>query len=77
MDLVKQAGVRQQYIDQSVSLNLDFPSIATPKWINQVTMELGNKGLKHCTIQGLNQFLEVILLIEQLTLIVLHVMVNN
>ena len=31
MDLVKQAGVRQQYIDQSVSLNLAFPSIATPK----------------------------------------------
>ena len=25
MDLVKQAGVRQQYIDQSVSLNLGFP----------------------------------------------------
>ena len=39
MDLVKQSGVRQQYIDQSVSLNLAFPSIATPKWINQVTME--------------------------------------
>ena len=39
MDLVKQAGVRQQYIDQGVSLNLAFPSIASPKWINQVTME--------------------------------------
>ena len=39
-------GVRQQYIDQSVSLNLAFPSIASPKWINQVTMEAGNKELK-------------------------------
>ena len=46
MDLVKQAGVRQQYIDQSVSLNLAFPSIATPKWINQVTMEAWNQGIK-------------------------------
>ena len=27
MDLVKQAGVRQQYIDQTVSLNFAFPSI--------------------------------------------------
>ena len=46
MDLVKQAGVRQQYIDQAVSLNLAFPSIATPKWINQVTMEAWKQGIK-------------------------------
>jgi ribonucleoside-diphosphate reductase alpha chain len=46
MDLVKQAGVRQQYIDQSVSLNLAFPSIATPKWINSVTMEAWKQGIK-------------------------------
>ena len=46
MDLVKQAGVRQQYIDQGVSLNLAFPSIATPKWINQVTMEAWKQGIK-------------------------------
>ena len=46
MDLIKQAGVRQQYIDQSVSLNLAFPSIATPKWINQVTMEAWKQGIK-------------------------------
>ena len=46
LDLVKQAGVRQQYIDQSVSLNLAFPSIATPKWINQVTMEAWKQGIK-------------------------------
>jgi ribonucleoside-diphosphate reductase alpha chain len=46
LDLVKQAGVRQQYIDQSISLNLAFPSIATPKWINQVTMEAWKQGVK-------------------------------
>ena len=46
MDLVKQAGVRQQYIDQAVSLNLAFPSIASPKWINQVTMEAWKQGIK-------------------------------
>ena len=46
MDLVKQAGVRQQYIDQGVSLNLAFPSIASPKWINQVTMEAWKQGIK-------------------------------
>tara|TARA_B100001778_G_scaffold324380_1_gene318647 strand:+ start:1321 stop:3102 length:1782 start_codon:yes stop_codon:yes gene_type:complete len=46
MDLIKQAGVRQQYIDQGVSLNLAFPSIATPKWINSVTMEAWKQGIK-------------------------------
>ena len=33
LELINQAGIRQQYIDQSVSLNLAFPSVATPKWI--------------------------------------------
>jgi ribonucleoside-diphosphate reductase alpha chain len=46
LDLVKQAGVRQQYIDQAVSLNLAFPSTADPKWINQVTMEAWKQGVK-------------------------------
>ena len=32
--------------DQSVSLNLAFPSIATPKWINSVTMEAWKQGIK-------------------------------
>ena len=31
LELVNQAGLRQQYVDQSVSLNLAFPSEATPK----------------------------------------------
>jgi ribonucleoside-diphosphate reductase alpha chain len=46
LELVNQAGIRQQYIDQSVSLNLAFPSTATPKWINQVHMEAWKKGIK-------------------------------
>jgi ribonucleoside-diphosphate reductase alpha chain len=46
LELVKQAGIRQQYIDQSVSLNLAFPSEATPKWINQVHMEAWKNGVK-------------------------------
>jgi ribonucleoside-diphosphate reductase alpha chain len=46
LELVNQAGIRQQYIDQSVSLNLAFPSVSTPKWINQVHMEAWKKGIK-------------------------------
>jgi ribonucleoside-diphosphate reductase alpha chain len=46
LELVNQAGIRQQYIDQSVSLNLAFPSTATPKWINKVHFEAWKKGIK-------------------------------
>ena len=46
LELVKQAGVRQQYIDQAVSLNLAFPSQASPKWINQVHLEAWKQGIK-------------------------------
>ena len=46
MELVKQAGVRQQYIDQSVSLNLAFPTEATPRFISQVHMEAYKQGVK-------------------------------
>jgi len=46
LELIKQAGIRQQYIDQSVSLNLAFPSQATPKWINQVHFEAWKAGIK-------------------------------
>jgi ribonucleoside-diphosphate reductase alpha chain len=46
LELVKQAGVRQQYVDQSVSLNLAFPSEATPKWLNTVHMEAWKQGVK-------------------------------
>jgi len=46
LELVNQAGIRQQYIDQSVSLNLAFPNVATPKWINKVHFEAWKKGIK-------------------------------
>jgi len=46
LELVRQAGVRQQFIDQSVSLNLAFPKEATPKWINQVHLEAWRQGIK-------------------------------
>ena len=46
LELVKQAGIRQQYIDQSVSLNLAFPAQASPKWINQIHLEAWKQGIK-------------------------------
>jgi ribonucleoside-diphosphate reductase alpha chain len=46
LELVKQAGIRQQYVDQSVSLNLAFPSQASPKWINQIHIEAWKQGIK-------------------------------
>jgi len=46
LELVNQAGIRQQYIDQSVSLNLAFPAQADPKFINKVHLEAHKKGIK-------------------------------
>jgi ribonucleoside-diphosphate reductase alpha chain len=46
LELVKQAGIRQQYVDQSVSLNLAFPAQASPKWINQIHIEAWKQGIK-------------------------------
>jgi len=46
LDLVRQGGIRQQYIDQAVSLNLAFPKEASPKWINQVHLEAWKQGIK-------------------------------
>ncbi|NQY43452.1 MAG: ribonucleoside-diphosphate reductase subunit alpha [Legionellales bacterium] len=46
LELVRQAGIRQQYIDQSVSLNLAFPAQASPKWINKVHLDAWEKGIK-------------------------------
>ena len=46
LELVRQAGIRQQYIDQSVSLNLAFPATANPKWINKVHLNAWEKGVK-------------------------------
>jgi len=46
LELVNQAGIRQDYIDQSVSLNLAFPAQADPKWINRVHLEAWKRGIK-------------------------------
>ena len=46
LELVNQAGLRQAYIDQSVSLNLAFPKEATPKWLNKVHFDAWKKGVK-------------------------------
>ena len=46
MEIIKQASIRQRYVDQSVSLNLAFPTEASPKWINQVHMEAWSQGIK-------------------------------
>ena len=46
LELINQAGIRQDYVDQSVSLNLAFPSEAEPKWINAVHMEAWKRGVK-------------------------------
>ena len=46
LELVNQAGIRQDYIDQSVSLNLAFPSEAPPRWINQIHIEAWKHGIK-------------------------------
>jgi ribonucleoside-diphosphate reductase alpha chain len=46
LELVNQAGIRQDYVDQSVSLNLAFPSVADPKWLNRVHLEAWKRGVK-------------------------------
>jgi len=46
LELVNQAGIRQQYIDQTVSLNLAFPAQVDPKFINKVHLEAHKKGIK-------------------------------
>ena len=46
LEVVNQAGIRQQYIDQSVSLNLAFPADTDPKFINKVHLDAWKKGIK-------------------------------
>ena len=46
LELVNQAGIRQQYVDQAVSLNLAFPAQADPKFINKVHLDAWKKGIK-------------------------------
>ena len=46
LELVRQAAIRQKYIDQTQSLNLAFSPKDSPKWINQVHMEAWKLGVK-------------------------------
>ena len=46
LELVRQAAIRQKYIDQTQSLNLSFDPNDSPKWINQVHMEAWKLGVK-------------------------------
>ena len=46
LELVKQAGARQQYIDQTQSLNLAFDPTDSPKFINEVHQIAWREGVK-------------------------------
>ena len=46
LELVRQAAIRQRYIDQTQSLNLSFTPDDSPKWINQVHLEAWKLGVK-------------------------------
>jgi ribonucleoside-diphosphate reductase alpha chain len=45
LELVRQAAIRQRYIDQTQSLNLSFDVNDSPKWINQVHLEGWKLGI--------------------------------
>ena len=46
LEIVKQNGIRQQFVDQAISLNLCFDPNDTPKWISQVHKEAWKQGVK-------------------------------
>ena len=46
LELVRQAAIRQRYLDQTQSLNLSFSPEDSPKWINQVHLEAWKLGIK-------------------------------
>ena len=46
LELIRQAAIRQRYIDQTQSLNISFDVNDSPKWINQVHMEAWKLGIK-------------------------------
>ena len=46
LELVRQAAIRQRYVDQTQSLNLSFDPNDSPKWINQVHIEAWKLGVK-------------------------------
>jgi len=46
LEIVRQAGIRQQYVDQAVSLNLCFDPNDTPRWMSEVHKEAHKVGVK-------------------------------
>lgn len=46
MEIIKQNGIRQKYIDQAISLNLTFSPYDTPKWISEVHKQAWREGIK-------------------------------
>ena len=46
LELIRQAAIRQRYVDQTQSLKLSFDPNDSPKWINQVHMEAWKLGVK-------------------------------
>ena len=46
LELVRQAAIRQRYLDQTQSLNLSFSPEDSPRWINQVHIEAWKLGIK-------------------------------
>jgi ribonucleoside-diphosphate reductase alpha chain len=46
LEIVKQNGIRQKYVDQAISLNLCFDPNDSPKWISQVHKEAWKQGIK-------------------------------
>ena len=46
LEIIKQNGIRQKYVDQAISLNLTFDPNDTPKWISQVHKEAWKQGIK-------------------------------
>ena len=46
LELIRQAAIRQRYLDQTQSLNMSFDPNDSPKWINQVHLEAWKLGVK-------------------------------
>ena len=46
LEIVRQNGIRQKYVDQAISLNLTFDPNDSPKWISQVHKEAHKQGIK-------------------------------
>ena len=46
LEIVRQNGIRQKYVDQAISLNLCFDPNDTPRWMSEVHKEAHKVGIK-------------------------------